>query len=248
MTRKEMTEQFDLFDSLIAAPEKLFTDDIERNVFRFISSCRTDDGKSLGDKVIKYLETIPCFSMCYLSWSSMGGIKVIFPPLEYGPYEYHSFSVDCYPIMYIDLLWKTYTIYDDAIEYYKLMYKHKPKLETYTIDSFYEQFLDTSFRARLSKIRTAIHSDKKPLTRLQDVVFWIKYPYSRAKNTVSEKIENEKSRIATANEKAKQRYEKEVYKYAFVSKQALGYVHLINEKQDQIVEFLKSINSRFRED
>lgn len=217
-----MTEQFDLFDSLIDAPEKLFTDDIERNVFRFISSCRTDDGKSLGDKVIKYLETIPCFSMCYLSWSSMGGIKVIFPPLEYGPYEYNNFSVDCYPIMYIDLLWKTYTIY--------------------------EQFLDTSFRARLSKIRTAIHSDKKPLTRLQDVVFWIKYPYSRAKNTVSEKIENEKSRIATANEKAKQRYEKEVYKYAFVSKQALGYVHLINEKQDQIVEFLKSINSRFRED
>ena len=97
-----MTEQFDLFDSLIAAPEKLFTDDIERNVFRFISSCRTDDGKSLGDKVIEYLETIPCFSMCYLSWSNMGGIKVIFPPLEYGPYEYNNFSVDCYPIMYID--------------------------------------------------------------------------------------------------------------------------------------------------
>ena len=128
------------------------------------------------------------------------------------------------------------------------MFKHKPKLETYTIDSFYEQFLDTSFRARLSKIRTAIHSDKNPITRLQDIIFWIKYPYSRAKNIVSEKIENEKSRIDTANEKAKQRYEKEVYKYTFVSKQALGYVHLINEKQDQIVEFLKSINPRFRED
>lgn len=121
------------------------------------------------------------FSMCYLSWSSMGGVKVIFPPLEYGPYEDSSFSVDCYPIMYIDLLWKTYTVYDDAIDRYKLMFKNKPKLETYTINPFYEQFLDTSFRARLSKIRTAIHSDKKPLTRIQDVVFWIKYPYSRAK-------------------------------------------------------------------
>lgn len=248
MTRKEMTEQFDLFDSLIDAPEKLFTDDIERNVFKFVDTCRTDDGKSLGDKVIEYLETIPCFSMCYLSWSSMGGVKVIFPPLKYGPYEDSSFSVDCYPIMYIDLLWKTYTVYDDAIDRYKLMFRNKPKLETYTTNPFYEQFFDTSFRARLSKIRTAIHSDKKPLTRIQDVVFWIKYPYSRAKNTVSEKIENEKTRIATANEKAKQRYEKEVYKYAFVSKQALGYVHLINEKQDQIVEFLKSINPRFRED
>ena len=87
MTRKEMTEQFDLFDSLIAAPEKLFTDDIERNVFKFVDTCRTDDGKSLGDKVIEYLKTIPCFSMCYLSWSSMGGVKVIFPPLEYGPWN-----------------------------------------------------------------------------------------------------------------------------------------------------------------
>ena len=70
MTRKEMTEQFDLFDSLIAAPEKLFTDDIERNIFKFVDTCRTDDGKSLGDKAIEYLKTIPCFSMCYLSWSS----------------------------------------------------------------------------------------------------------------------------------------------------------------------------------
>lgn len=248
MTRKEMTEQFDLFDSLIDAPEKLFTDDIEWNVFKFVDTCRTDDGKSLGDKVIEYLKTIPCFSMCYLSWSSMDGVKVIFPPLEYRPYEDSSFSVDCYPIMYIDLLWKTYTVYDDAIDRYKLMFRNKPKLETYTINPFYEQFLDTSFRARLSKIRTAIHSDKKPFTRIQDVIFWIKYPYSRAKNTVSEKIENEKKRIATANEKAKQRYEKDVYEYAFVSKQVPGYVHLIKEKQDQIIEFLKTVNPNFQED
>lgn len=78
MTRKEMTEQFDLFDSLLAAPEKLFTDDIERNVFRFISSCRTDNGKSLGDKVIKYLETIPCFSMCYCLGAAWVELKLFF--------------------------------------------------------------------------------------------------------------------------------------------------------------------------
>lgn len=250
MTRTEMTEQFDLFDSFLAHPEMLLTSDIDRRTLASFSNFRSEDGKCLQESVIEYLKTIPCFSMCYLSWSTTRGVNVVFPPLAYGPYKqsYDPFAETLYPILYFSLTEKTYTIYNDVVDHYKLLVEYKPELKIHSLDPWYEQFLDTSFLARLSKIKAAIHSNKKPITRFHDVIFWIKYPHSRAKVIVSQKIETERARIEAANEKAKQQYDKEVYYYAFAYGQAPGYIQLVTEKQKQIIEYLQSVNPKFTAD